>query len=697
MRFILIGWLLLCAVSAPAEDRYYRIEIAGKHIGYAHDMLQKTPQGVQVTFHTAIKVSLLGSPADVQYQAVADYPEKGGNPRRFSATVEEMGQTATVDCRFEKNRVNARASTSGSETRKRITLPPGTVLLEGNLLGTWDKLLAEVGSFKGRKTATVFAPTALAILPVAFRSTGRASMRIQGKSLACDVLEAAIGPQKVSLWVDRGSRRLVRLEDPAQKARVTLDDKSAVATVERAEVLSRVFAISDVVLPSPQTLERLKAKVRVNVVAERITPASLRRPYQQFTGRVRGNTANGTFAIRRYRYAPRTPSSLARMPGAARRAGLSRYLKPEARIESDDPEIKTLARQLAKETDDAWQAASKLADWVFRNVRYKITGASARQALRSREGDCGPHTFLTIALCRAAGIPARMVGGAMYSPTILGGSFGQHYWVEVWIGRDGWVPLDPTTGEIGTLSPAHLTFWRQGSIGSLSIRVLDYAPKSSPKPVALAVRPLKLAVGLTERYKFFIDGKEIGEQTARVEKETADPSGPTYEISHAARLKVSESLTVTTSGALRLLASGRPLHFSLDADVGGQKQSIICRFDGAKVKADIKTGEMGAARTLDVPEGSFLIANNLITAFSLITRTLPWDTRSEFKVPVWAATTLQPLNITLKTVRKEQLQGKTVYVVDARPIGETFYVAVEDGRILKLVDARQKLEVRAEE
>jgi len=121
------------------------------------------------------------------------------------------------------------------------------------------------------------------------------------------------------------------------------------------------------------------------------------------------------------------------------------------------------------------------------------------------------------------------------------------------------------------------------------------------------------------------------------------------------------------------------------------------RFEGQKVKADTAISSMVVHRTLDVPEGAFLIANNLITAFSLITQTLSWKVGQEFAVPVWNANILQPLFITMKATGKERLNDKEVLTVDVAPIGERFYISPEDGRLLKLVDERQKLEVLREE
>src|SRR5207253_1751979 len=73
---------------------------------------------------------------------------------------------------------------------------------------------------------------------------------------------------------------------------------------------------------------------------------------------------------------------------------------------------------------------------VLRIAREPSPVPSAREVLRVLRGDCNEHAVLLTALARAAGIPARMVAGAVY----LDGAFLYHAWSELWLGR--WVSAD---------------------------------------------------------------------------------------------------------------------------------------------------------------------------------------------------------------------------------------------------------------
>jgi hypothetical protein len=122
-------------------------------------------------------------------------------------------------------------------------------------------------------------------------------------------------------------------------------------------------------------------------------------------------------------------------------------------VQSDDPEIRRVAREVAGETRDPSQAAARLADWVYERLDKQITVSvpSARQVLEAGRGDCNEHTVLYVALARAVGLPARTAAGLVY----VRDRFYYHAWPEVWLDR--WVPVDPTLGQTPA-DASHLRF-----------------------------------------------------------------------------------------------------------------------------------------------------------------------------------------------------------------------------------------------
>ncbi len=116
-------------------------------------------------------------------------------------------------------------------------------------------------------------------------------------------------------------------------------------------------------------------------------------------------------------------------------------LEPESMIQSGDPAIIALADSLTEGFDDSWEAVMSISGFVDRAVQNVPTVSlpSAVDVLDNLRGDCNEHTILTVALCRAAGIPAVTCAGVVY---VDNGIFGYHAWPAVWVGE--WVAIDPT-------------------------------------------------------------------------------------------------------------------------------------------------------------------------------------------------------------------------------------------------------------
>jgi transglutaminase-like putative cysteine protease len=132
-------------------------------------------------------------------------------------------------------------------------------------------------------------------------------------------------------------------------------------------------------------------------------------------------------------------------------------LEPTETIQSAAPEIVALAESL-RPSDG--QLASYLRA-VFDRVQglgfkpFKGT-TDALTALRLGEASCNGRARLFVALMRAQGIQARLVGGLVLRP---GKRRTSHQWVEVRIGAH-WVPMDPTNNHFASLPHNYLALYR---------------------------------------------------------------------------------------------------------------------------------------------------------------------------------------------------------------------------------------------
>lgn len=150
-------------------------------------------------------------------------------------------------------------------------------------------------------------------------------------------------------------------------------------------------------------------------------------------------------------------------------------LKPTEILQCDDEKIIALAHKAVGNTKDAAKAARKIEAFVNNYMRPSgsSTFASAVEVANEREGDCTEYAVLTAALCRAAGIPARVVVGYVYCDYFDGkwNVFVPHAWTEAYIG-DKWIGLDATKnrffGIFNSFTAGHIALSGIGDKPSLS-------------------------------------------------------------------------------------------------------------------------------------------------------------------------------------------------------------------------------------
>jgi hypothetical protein len=111
----------------------------------------------------------------------------------------------------------------------------------------------------------------------------------------------------------------------------------------------------------------------------------------------------------------------------------------------DDPEIRKLVAEITANKVARREQVQAILEWLLpgRNVRYAgdVIGSryGAAAVLKQGYGHCWDFSDLFITLCRAAGIPARQVGGWLFEQD-------GHVWAEVLCDETGWEAVDPTAG-----------------------------------------------------------------------------------------------------------------------------------------------------------------------------------------------------------------------------------------------------------
>lgn len=125
------------------------------------------------------------------------------------------------------------------------------------------------------------------------------------------------------------------------------------------------------------------------------------------------------------------------------------YTSPELYIESNNPQIRSLATQLAQGKSTPCEQARAFYDYIGDNLVYTFNGTDwgAQAALGEMGADCSEYASLMAALSRAAGIPARYLEGVLFlEPETADLARREHAWLEIYLPNIGWAPVDPTLG-----------------------------------------------------------------------------------------------------------------------------------------------------------------------------------------------------------------------------------------------------------
>ena len=118
------------------------------------------------------------------------------------------------------------------------------------------------------------------------------------------------------------------------------------------------------------------------------------------------------------------------------------YLKGEPFIEVGHPAVVTLAEGLKGDNQQA--SLQNIYDWVSTRIQYAgyvSEDKGALYALENEQGDCTEYAYLTVALSRALGIPARAIGGYVYENNAIASASDYHNWAEVYL-HDLWQIID---------------------------------------------------------------------------------------------------------------------------------------------------------------------------------------------------------------------------------------------------------------
>lgn len=138
------------------------------------------------------------------------------------------------------------------------------------------------------------------------------------------------------------------------------------------------------------------------------------------------------------------------------------------------PSIEEAARSVARAGWNPGQRLAAIQDFYFAHMK---TGYVHYDTLDSRDplqsllaggwADCLTGSCLVVAMCRALGVPARVVGGYLVYPEAPA----LHYWAEAWTEASQWIPIDvPYSWKLAAGDRADRR-WATRFMGEIDLRI----------------------------------------------------------------------------------------------------------------------------------------------------------------------------------------------------------------------------------
>ncbi len=429
----LAGYRGLIDQGPMVQDTWMKILFRGEQIGYSHSSVEtdeKNPaERYAVNNQTLLVLNIMGEQQTVAITAQAVLNALY-SVNRFFFNLSSGPYTARIEGRRVKdNRFEGRIRTDNSTSFLRVEIPDDVVIYSPMMEMAMGQL--KPGQEMHVKT---FDPMSLSTLDVMVRALRTETIRLGDRDVDTTVLSMDLQGLQVRSWVD-AEGQLLRQETPfgwtmeACSAEEAL--RADLSQAGESDLIRRMAVPCEGEIQDPRACWRLSVKLK-----------GWNQPIQDLrTERQRVISADPSGVTLEIRAAKKPDPASA---GTAIPEAVKPFLKATPFVQSGHPDMKRRAREITGDSANPLEAALAIHRWVYRRVVKDPTVSlpSALDVLKLMKGDCNEHTYLYVALARAAGIPAQIRVGLIY----IDGVFMFHAWPAVYVG--GWYELDPTIGQV---------------------------------------------------------------------------------------------------------------------------------------------------------------------------------------------------------------------------------------------------------
>lgn len=461
---LIIFWVATVSAEVLSSDQWFLVTLAGDPVGYVHETVavKSTTEGSVILTASEMKMALnrLGTKVEIQFLSSSEETPEGFL-KRINYEMNASLMSTKSEALVKGNSIVVRSESGGKSYAR-------TLKFSGELLGPEGIRKISLAGLKkpGDKIEfQTFSPELEAVTKVSRLVLAQETIKISGADIEGLKIEEKmdVSAIKATAWLDSHYEFIKQeMPTPFGVAQILKADKitalKAAAGEELGEeIFIRSVLYSNIRLPKARSLDYLK--IQLTHRNPELGWPEIKSPYQKVLSQTRESLI--LEVSRPY------PKRKAAFP-VAKTEKNREFLEPNAYLQSDEPEVQSLVHQVIGKEKNIFQAALKLERWVAENMKFDlgIVLAPSSEVFRNRRGTCLGYATLLATLCRAAGIPSRVVMGYVYALGIFGG----HAWTEIMLGEE-WIPLDAALVAQGPADAARFYFLASsfyGGVGSLS-------------------------------------------------------------------------------------------------------------------------------------------------------------------------------------------------------------------------------------
>ncbi len=433
------GYQGLIGGDVVLKESWMRLVFNGQPIGYSHTSIETRENHPSKYYHVSsrvrMKLRLMGEPQKIDVDTTVNL-DVMQRLQDFRFELRSPGYSMQLRAIRAGEREFTLVTTTGTSRQQRTIEIPDDVVLHSPMTEMALKNL-QPGQQMIVKTLD---PASLSTARVVVRALRNETLDIAGVQHDATVLSSGYQGMNILSWIDAEGTAL-RQETPFgwNMERCSIHEAfEALAAAGRSEDVLKGMAVPCLRgLTSP----RLKRELWLKLTGVAFTREELT-TNRQSVERIEGDELEITVK------AAQLPSQDEQTESVA---GYEEFLAASDTIQSGHPDIHRVARRVTEGESTALAKALAICDWVDEEVEDVMTVSlpSALDVLRTRRGDCNEHTYLFVALARAAGVPAVVKVGLAYHE----GGFYYHAWPAVYVGK--WVEMDPTWGQ-KTVDATHI-------------------------------------------------------------------------------------------------------------------------------------------------------------------------------------------------------------------------------------------------